>query len=130
MDIMSGFELYFNIIMLACGIYCLYTALKLRKWGKLFPSQLLIPKGSKPEDCIDEGAYVTYIGPRLLFVGILLTLVGAICLADSYFQLSATLFPQIKNLSFYIMEGSTILALVLWIWYMVCWVKGRKMFWE
>ena len=129
MDMMNGFELYFNIINLACGVYCLYTALKLRKVGKLFPNQLLIPKDSTPDDCLDEEGCVEYVSPRLLVFGIILTLIGVVCLADSTLHLGASLFPQIENLSFYLVEGGIILALVSWVWYMSCWLKCRKLYW-
>ena len=70
-----------------------------------------------------------YVSPRLLVFGIILTLIGVVCLADSTLHLGASLFPQIENLSFYLVEGGIILALVSWVWYMSCWLKCRKLYW-
>ena len=130
MDMMSGFELYFNIITLACGIYALYTAIKLRKLGRLFSNQLLIPKDSKPGDCLDEEGYVEYVMPRLLILGIALTLSGGVCLADSQWQISAMLFPTAADAVFYVSMGGIILCTLAVVWYMICWVRARKLFWK
>ena len=129
MDMMSGFEVYFNIITLACGLYALYTAIKLRKLNKLFSNQLLVPKDAKPGDCLDEEGYVDYVKPRLLILGIVLVIVGAICLADSALHVSAALFPGAEKASFYLVEGGIVLSLIALAWYMVCWTKARKLFW-
>ena len=129
MDMMSGFELYFNIITLACGVYALYTAIKLWKLNKLFPNQLLVPKDAKPGDCLDEEGYVGYVKPRLLILGIVLTVVGGICLADSKWQISAMLFSGAEKASFYLVEGGIVLCLVALVWYMFCWTKARKLYW-
>ena len=129
MDVMNGFELYFNIITFACGVYALYTVIKLRRLGKLFPNQLLIPKDSKPESCLDEESYIEYVQPRLLVLSIILILVGGVCLADGQWNLTAKLLPQVENIGFYVSEGGIVLCIVALIWYMVCWTKARKLYW-
>ena len=129
MDAMTGFELYFNLITLVCGVYALYTAIKLWKLNKLFPNQLLVPKDSKPEDCLDEEGYVDYVKPRLLILGVVLTLVGVICLADSQWQLSAKLLPQVENAAFFVVEGGIVLCLLSLVWYIACWMKAKKLYW-
>ena len=129
MDMMSGFELYFNIITMAYGVYAMYTAIKLWKLKKLFPNQLLMPKDSKPGDCLDEEGYVDYVKPRLLIFGIVLTVVGGICLVDSKWQISAMLFSNAEKANFYLVEGGIVLSLIALAWYVVCGMKARKLFW-
>ena len=129
MDVMTGFELYFHIITLACGVYVLYTDIKLRKEGKLFANQLLIPKDAKPEHCVDEEGYVEYVTPRLLVLGILLVLAGGLCLLNGQLHVGAMLFPQVAEIDFYVEMGGIVLSLVSVVWYMFCWVRSRKLFW-
>lgn len=126
---MTGFELYFNIITLAAGVYFLYTWWKLRRSGKLFANQLLIPKDAKPGDCLDEEGYIDYVRPKLLLAGIICALVGIICLADSQLDFSAKYFSQIPNLDYYIAQGGNLVCLATLVGYMICWTRGRKLFW-
>lgn len=126
---MNGFELYFDIITLACGVYCLYTTIKLKTLGKLFPNQLLIPKDAKPEHCIDEEGYIAYIWLRLLIVGILCVAAGITSLAENQTGMISAMFPQIANMGFYVVMGGILLCIVAVGWYMACWMKARKLFW-
>lgn len=63
-----------QIIMLAllggCGIYAIYTVIKLKKLGYLFPNRFMYPANCKPEDCTDVPGFIDYITPRLLILGI------------------------------------------------------------
>lgn len=61
----SSMFMMIDLISLGCGIYCLYTWLRLLREKKLFKNGLLIPKDLKPEDCLDEEAYIRYMSPRL-----------------------------------------------------------------
>lgn len=54
-----------DLLSLVCGAYCLYTWLRLLVQKSLFANSLLVPKDAKPEDCLDEEAYIHYIRPRL-----------------------------------------------------------------
>ena len=130
MDMMSGFSLYFNCVTLACGIYVLYTSLKLWKRKELFSNQLLVPKDSKPGDCLDEAGYVAFLKPRLLILGSVLTVTGGVCLADSILHIGAVLFPGSENISFHLVEGGIALCLVVLVWYMFCWTGARKRYWK
>lgn len=126
---MSTFELYVNIMTLVCGVYLLYVVIKLRQVGHLFPNQILIPKDAKLSDCLDEEGYISFISPRLLIVGLLVTLTALVCLADSQWHLSNQLFPQIPNIDLYITEVGIIVSLVAIGLYIAAWMKGRKLFW-
>ncbi len=50
-----------DLVALACGVYSLYTWVKLLIVGHLFPNGLLVPKDRKVEDCADEEGYIAYI---------------------------------------------------------------------
>ena len=75
------------------------------------------------------GSLVDFVKPRLLILGIVLTVVGGICLADGKWQISAMLFPGAEKASFYLVEGGIVLCLVALAWYMFCWTKARKLYW-
>jgi len=128
-EFMTGFDLYSNLITLFCGIYCLYTGIKLKKLGRLFPNQLLLPKDTKPEDCLDPEGFIEYIFPRLLVVGVTCTLVGIVCLAVSRLSLAAQYFPQIPDLEFYVTMTGIVLSIASLGWFMACWVKAKKLYW-
>lgn len=118
---MGAMDLYFNLISIVAGVYSLYTWWKLKKEGKLFASQLLIPKDSGPEDCLDEAGYVAFIRPWLLVAGLILAVVGIVCLLDSYVGL-------VEN-SFTLDQVGNLLCIVAVFGYIIVWVKGRKRYW-
>lgn len=112
----DSFFMIFDLISLGCGIYLLYTYIKLRMAGRLFPSSLLIPKDRSPKDCKDSAAYIRYIQPRMLMIGILITLFGAVSLVNEYLHF----------LSFYASIGSTFAAFAVVVWYGVCSGKANR----
>ena len=77
---MENYTMLFNGITLGVGVFCLYTWYKLKKAGKLFESQFLIPKDNKVSDCVDEEGYIRYISPVLLVVccGVVGVIAGAL----------------------------------------------------
>lgn len=126
---MDSFELYFDILTLICSCYVLYTVIKLRMQGKLFPNQLLIPRGSEIEECLDEDGYIAYVTPRLWILGLVVLALGLFCMADGQWHISQALFPAIEKIEFIVSEGCIVLSLVALIWYMFCWSKAKKLFW-
>ena len=78
----DSFLKLFDLISTACGVYILYSYVKLRMVGRLFPSSLLIPNGRQPKDCLDEEGYIRYIRPRLLVIGVAITVLGLAMLGD------------------------------------------------
>lgn len=115
----NSFLTIFDIIALGCGFYCIITFVKLRIAGRLFPNGLLVPKDKKPKDCEDEAAYIAYLGPRLLILGIVTTLFGAVSMVNEYMQL-------------YTMQVSLILtgvAFLTVVWYGVCTYRANKKYW-
>lgn len=118
---MGALDLYFNIISLAAGSYFLYTWWRLKKERKLFVNQLLMSKDSKPEECLDEAEYVGFIRPWLLVAGLILAIVGAVCLLDS--------FVGLVEDSYRLNQVGTLLCIVAVFGYIIVWTKGRKRYW-
>lgn len=116
----DSFLMMFDMISLACGVFCIYTCIKLRqRGGKLFNNSLLIPKGKTEKDCLDEEAYSAYIAPKLMVLGILITLFGAVNLLNEYLNLYGLLVSEIL----------TGCAFVSVVWYAVCNSKANKRYW-
>lgn len=126
---MDNYNMIFNAITLAAGIYCLYVWFKLKKAGKLFENQLLVPKDSKPADCLDEAGYIRFIAPCLLILGLVCVLTGVLCIVDMEYQIISNLFPQVENFNSKLDLGCNILTMIMLILYMIRWGKGRKEYW-
>ena len=115
----DSFLKLFDLISTACGVYILYSYVKLRMVGRLFPSSLLIPNGRQPKDCLDEEGYIRYIRPRLLVIGVAITVLGLAMLADgTFYQLSQGLAMGLIGL-----------ALAFLVWYGVCSARANRRFW-
>ena len=126
---MESYTMLFNGITLGVGVFCLYTWFKLKKAGKLFESQFLIPKDSKITDCVDEEGYIRRISPFLLAIGLILALTGGVCILDSQFRILSDLFPQIENFGTILDQVCNYIGLAALIVYMIVWTKARKEFW-
>ena len=115
----NSFLIIFDLISIGCGGYILYTYLKLHMAGRLFPNSLLVPTGKSPKDCLDSEAYIRYIKPKMLIIGILVTLFGLVSLLTEY-------------LSFFSANVSLILTGVIFvciIWYGICSGKANRTYW-
>lgn len=108
-----------DFISLACGIYVLYIWYRLQAVRRLFDSTLLIPRDQRIKDCADPDGYIRYLKPRLLVLGLLLVLYGAVSLANSSLKLYNDTVGMILN---------GVMLLVI-IWYAVCTRKAFKRFW-
>ena len=108
-----------DAIALAYGVYMLYTWFKLHTTGKLFPNGILIPNGRSPKDCDDAEGYIQYMKPKILILGILVTVYGAVCLANE----------TLKFISWQICVALTGVILLVIIWYGVCNYKANKLYW-
>ncbi|MCQ2420312.1 MAG: hypothetical protein MJ118_04185 [Clostridia bacterium] len=82
-----------DAIALGCGVYCLFTWLKLLIVKKLFPNGLLVPKEKKISDCSDEKAYIAYIMPPLAATAIVTTAYGVVCFLNDTAQTPVISFP-------------------------------------
>ncbi len=109
-----------DFISLACGGYILYTWLKLRAAGRLFPNSLLVPRDKTPRDCLDQAAYIRYISPRLLTVGLVITLTSVLGLVNSW----------LRFYGLWVSEGMIVVCLAALAWYAVCSRRAGRLYWQ
>ena len=108
------------VMLLGCGVYALYSALKLKKLCYLFPNNFLYPGDCKPEACVDASGFIVYITPRLILLGIGMVLIGGL------FLLNMLVF---KEDSLWINLASVIVPQALLAWYVIAQRKAAKRFW-
>lgn len=109
----------FDFISLAAGAYVLYTWYRLLVSKRLFANSLLIPKDQSPKNCDDPDGYIRYILPRLLVLGLVLFLFGAVSMANSSLQFYSKAVGIALNF----------VTLAVIAWYAVCSVRAFKRFW-
>lgn len=115
----QSFMMMFDFISIGCGIYILYTFIKLQAYGRLFPNSLLIPTGKSPKDCDDPEGYIAYIKPRMVIMGIFVLVFGIVSLLNETLQF----FPFAAT-----MVSVAITFLVI-VWYGICSSKAFKLYW-
>ena len=94
--------------------------MRLLRERKLFKNELLLSKDKKPEDCLDEDGYVSYVLPRL---GVLTAVLVIYAAFNLYCDLSGNeLLPY--PLSFI----PLVVVFTVLIWYLVSTVKANKRF--
>ena len=125
----SSYSFLLDLITALAGAYVFYVWYRLKKEGGLFDNQLLIPKGSKASECLDEPGYIRYISPRLLVLAMVCLVSGGISAVDDQTGFLAQLFPQVEKISFYVNVAGEMLAFAVLVWYAICWSKSRKAYW-
>ena len=117
---MESFNLMIDLIGLGCGLYCMYTWLRLMLGGRLFKNSLLVPKEKSVEDCLDEAGYVAYMKPRLAVLAIV-TLIYGVCLT-----LNDTVAEPFLPYPWYLVPLVVVLGVL--IWYAVCNSRANRDF--
>lgn len=64
------------VMIIGCGLYAIYTAIRVKREYMFFENKFLLPGNCKPEDCTDPEGFFDFIAPRMLFFGISLILCG------------------------------------------------------
>ena len=108
------------VMLLGCGVYALYSALKLKKLCYLFPNNFLYPGNCKPEDCLDAPSFIFFIVPRAILLGVGMAIIGVL------FLLNMLVF---KIEALWVNLLSVALPLALFAWYIVAQRKAGKRFW-
>ena len=117
---MDSFFMIFDGIAICFGIYIVFTVIKLKIAGRLFPNMILIPKDKKVSDCRDAQEYIHYIGPRLLILGISVMLFGIGSLILDFVTFEGIGIVHICM---------TVIALAFLFWYAYCNRKALQFFW-
>lgn len=109
------------VMLLGCGAYALYTAIRLRRSYMLFPNKFLYPGDCAPEDCLDEGGFIDYMLPRLTALGISMLVMG-IAYAVALYLLDGASNTIVDIASIFLPCGA-------FVWYIILQRKAAKLFW-
>ena len=105
---MNDMTLLLDVVLLASGVYCLYTFLRLAVTKRLFKNGLLVPKEKKISDCRDEQAYIRYMMPPLAVMSIVTMVYGVCMLLND--QSSTPFLPHLWPLA----ALAVVLASLIW----------------
>lgn len=114
----SMFDMLMLIMLFGCGVYGLYSVIRLHREQFLFKNKFLYPGNCAPENCADVGGFIDFIQPRMLIFSILLLALGVL------YALNAYLF-----LSVWVDYAMIAVPLAVFIWYAVMQNKAAKIFW-
>lgn len=108
-------------MLIGCGIYCIYSFIRLRKEFYLFPNKFLYPGNCAPESCTDVVGFIDFISPRILLFGIALILFGiAFGVIDIVLHVNSVVIDI----------ASMVVPLALFVWYVLAQRKAAKEFWD
>ena len=114
------FDVLMIFMYIGCGIYCLYSYYMQKKADVLLDNKIFCPNNSDAKKCAKPEAYVTYMLPRILILGIGLIVFGGLIALEHYLGNSSTLVV------FLLMS----VPMALLIWYVVAQRKAVKLYWE
>lgn len=118
---MSGMlSLILLLMLFICGVYALYTYIRLRRTCMLFPNKFLYPGGCTAETCADTDGFIDYIEPRLLLLGL-----GVLLCGVAYFIYAIVL----KASNLWVDIAALVIPTGILIWYMFVQRKAAKEFW-
>lgn len=120
MSVSGIFGVLCAVLMVFCGGYGLYSAIRLHRERDLFRNRLLYPNYCAPNDCLDPDGYVCYILPRISVLSVVM-LLGGILLSLS------RLLPILPNIWVYLVV--LVLPFAVYIWYLQALKKAAKRFW-
>lgn len=108
------------VMVIGCGVYALYTAIRLRRTFMLFPNKFLYPGNCGPDDCVDEDGFIDFILPRMTILGVALLVIGALLVLNTY----------VWGLSGLVLDLATIIVPCgCFFWYILVQRKAAKLFW-
>lgn len=117
----SALDIVLLAMLVLVAVYGLYTVIRLKREYMLFPNKFLYPTGCTAENCLDEGAYIDYIIPKLVILS-----VACLVMAIAY-GVKVYVFPEVNNI---VIELATIiLPFGTLLWYAMIQNKVSKIFW-
>ena len=115
-------DLLMALLLLGTGIYCIYTAIRVRRECGFFDNKMLLPGNCKPEDCTDPEGFFDFIFPRMLIFGIAMILSAALDAAVLWI-----VRRELAGLWLYWVQ--LVVPFGCFAWYMVLQRKAAKQFW-
>lgn len=79
----DSIDLMIEILSIACGIYCLYAYVDMKKTGRI-NTTILLGKSVNPKKCKNKQEYLSQVIPKVLFLGITLIAYGAIDMFNAF----------------------------------------------
>ena len=128
---MDSMNNIFSLIMLGCGIYCLYVWLRIHRTGEIPANSIILPKDRTMDSCLDPEEFQSYIKPRLLVFSILIILFGVFGLVDAQLNLVVSLADGLSPLlRLLVIElVNFLLPFAVVIWFGVCLYRIQKQLW-
>lgn len=83
MDNMNSMWGFIGIVVFACGIYALYSYIKMKKDGEINAS-ILLGKEDLYKKCKDKEGYIKKAGPALLVFGLAAAIYGILDIIHCY----------------------------------------------
>ncbi|MGL6202484.1 MAG: hypothetical protein ACRC3H_26520 [Lachnospiraceae bacterium] len=80
---MDNFGSMLAILVLACGVYCIYACITMKKTGEINKT-ILSSKGMEGQQCKDTKAYIQEAIPKVLVLGISAIIYGGLDLINYY----------------------------------------------
>ena len=105
-----------DFLILGAGLYIFYSWYLLQYKGEI-KEGVLVPQGYAKR-CKDLDGFRSFIGPKVLALGIVSLLSGGICLYSDY----------VKSVSSYIYLGVTALFFIVLIWFITQTKKAQKLY--
>ena len=128
---MTSMNLIFTVLMLGCGLYCLYQSIQLIRTGEVPSNSILLSKERSMKDCLDPQYFVDYIKTKFLVFSIVVCCCGTFSLINDLTGflntltagLSVGLQLLVTELAIFIIPFGAI------IWFSVCLVRIQKQLW-
>ena len=107
-------ELFFAIVSIVCGGYCIYGFYQAKTKGVIVES-LYLDKDTAQKTCNDKKEYIKVISMPSLVLGIGLLLYGGL-----------TLYHGFVSPCYWIMQGSLLVILGILVWFGVITTKAKR----
>jgi len=107
-----------DFMVLGCGIYLLYAYYLMKFKGEV-KENLFLSAETKWAKCKDKKAYLAYMAPKTLIMGITTAVSGALGVINDYLNL----------LNWQVFLGVTVVFFAVVVWFGVIIKKSVKLFW-
>lgn len=119
MDMTSMMDVLLIVMFIGCGIYSIYSYMIQRKSRKLLANKIICPGNCEAKKCKEPEAFLTFILPKTLTLGIGLLVFGALFVLDHFFGGNNLLVTILLM----------VLPTALFFWYVAMQRKAAERFW-
>lgn len=109
------------LLLFGAGGYALFTAIKLKVKGYLFPNKFMYPGNCSPEECTDEVGFMRYMLPRMFILGLACVATGIVYAINAYVGLGLPAWLGDYVLPF--------VGVFVFFWFIMVQSKAAKRFW-